>query len=232
MLALDHVEKSYPGDVAALRSVTVDIPSRRSGGGGGAVGIGQDHDADDPGHARASHQRRGPDRRTRRRQGLGPRARRSACPPDRFRVPDLPPPGHADRGRQRGDRAAVHGGPAPGAAGRGASRARARRPRPSPHPPAPSALGRRAPAGRDRARSRQATGDHPRRRADRKPRLEVGRGGRGPAARARVRWRHARADHPRSEHRRVLPPAHPDARRRDRRRRAADEHGRRLAAGT
>ena len=27
MLALDHVEKSYPGDVAALRSVTVDIPS-------------------------------------------------------------------------------------------------------------------------------------------------------------------------------------------------------------
>ena len=27
VLALDHVEKLYPGDVAALRSVTVDIPS-------------------------------------------------------------------------------------------------------------------------------------------------------------------------------------------------------------
>ena len=56
-------------------------------------------------------QRRGQDRRTRRRQGLGPRARRAARPPDRLRVPDVPPPGHADRGRQRRHRAAVHGRP-------------------------------------------------------------------------------------------------------------------------
>ena len=63
--------------------------------------------------------------------------------------------------------------------------------------PAGAAVGRRAPAGRDRAGDRQAAGDHPRRRADRQPRLDVGRRGRRPAARAGVRRRDARADHPR-----------------------------------
>ena len=108
------------------------------------------------------------------------------------------------------------GRPQPRAArGRG-GRTRAGRPRPPAHPPAAAALGRRAPARRDRARARQAAADHPRRRADREPRLEIRRGGRGPAARARIRRRHARADHPRSQHRRVISPTDPDARRRDR----------------
>ena len=40
------------------------------------------------------------------------------------------------------------------------------------HRPA-AAVRRRAPAGRDRPGDRQAPGDHPRRRADRQPRLEV-----------------------------------------------------------
>ncbi len=39
-LALDEVVKEYPGEVFALRGVTVEIPDGRSGGGDRPVRIG------------------------------------------------------------------------------------------------------------------------------------------------------------------------------------------------
>ena len=84
----------------------------------------------------------------------------------------------------------------------------------------------RAPAGRDRPRVGKAPADHPRRRADREPRLEVGRRGDNAAARAGLGRGDAGADHPRSQHRRVIRPPAPDARRRDRRRRAVMSYAR------
>ena len=98
------------------------------------------------------------------------------------------------------------GAPRDGAPGGGPRGARARRPRPPAQPPPAAALRRRAPAGRDRPRAREATSDHPRRRADRQPRLQVRRRGRRAAARARLGRRDAGADHPRRADRRLVSP--------------------------
>ena len=228
MLALDHVEQGVP---RRRRGAARRHASRSATGDQVAVvgpsGSGKTTMLTILGTLERPTQRRGPRRWARRREGVGPRAGRTARPPDRVRVPEVPPPGHDDRARQRRHRACSTRGSA-AQERREAARAALERVGLGHRldPPAAAALGRRAPAGRDRAGARQAAGDHPRRRADRQPRLEVGRRGRGAAARAGLRRRDAGADHPRSRHRRGVPAADPDARRRDRRRRAADEHRR------
>ena len=127
-----------------------------------------------------------------------PRAGRAARAPDRLRLPAVLPDGRDDRG---GERRAGHA-LRRGAGRRGATAARprgagARRARPPPRPPPRPALGRRAPAGGDRARGRRPPGDRLRRRADRQPRLARRRRDPRPAARAARRGHDGRGHHPR-----------------------------------
>ena len=81
--------------------------------------------------------------------------------------------------------------------------ARARRARRPPAPPPEPALRRPAAARRHRARARGRAAHHPRRRADREPRLAHERRGHGAPPVARRLRDHGRARHPRAGHRRA-----------------------------
>ncbi len=210
VLALDRVDKEYPVGVAALRAVTVDIPSGDQVAVIGPSGSGKTTmltilgtlERPTSGEVRVA----GRDvAKASDRELAGLRAHQIGFVFQTFHLQDTLTAVEnvatgmlytGVRSRERREAAAhLH---------------RAGRPRPPAHPPAAAALGRRAPARRDRTRPRQAAGDHPGRRADREPRLQSVKG-RGPAPRARVRRRHARADHRRSEHRRIVSPTDPDA---------------------
>ena len=191
-IALDDVSKEYPGGVVALDRVSVEVADGERVAIVGPVGLGQDDDADDHGHARASERRA----RVRRRprvdgasdaQLAGLRAHRLGFVFQTFHLQEtLSALDNVANGTALHRRASRPSDAKPHVDG-----ARPRRPR-RPHVAPPiTALGRRAPAGRDRPRDRQAAADRARRRADRQPRLEVRwRGHRAPA-RARGRRRDA-----------------------------------------
>ena len=126
-----------------------------------------------------------------------PRARRPARAADRLRLPAVLPAGRDERAGERraGDAVQRHADRRARSAARvraGARRARAPA-APSPRP----AQRRRAPARGDRAGGRGAAGDRVRRRADREPRLALGRRDHDVAARAARRGDDGRRHHPR-----------------------------------
>ncbi len=123
--------------------------------------------ADGPGCGRR------PLRRARSRHLLPGRSRGLPAPPDRLRLPVVPPDGWCARGGERGDQAARRSHSIAPGAPRGDRVARARRSRGAAQPHSRQALRRRAPTRGDRACARQRAAADPRRRADGQPRQQA-----------------------------------------------------------
>ena len=140
-----------------------------------------------------------PSRGARRRAPQREPARRRAQPLHRLRVPAVQPLAVPHRLAQRGASARVHGRRPRRAEDARVERAHARRARRPRRPQAGRALRWPAATRRDRTRARHRAGDHPRRRADRKPRLGVGRRGARPHARPQRVRAHDRAHHARRD---------------------------------
>ena len=145
-----------------------------------------------------------------------PAALRRAFAPHRVRLPVVLPARGNDRARQRRQRSAV-----PRQSARRATRRRRRgtrpgRPRPTDDAHPQSDVGRRAPACRHRQGHRQPPVDRPGRRADRQPRLAIGRRRAGSASRAPRRRTNHPDHHPRPRTGGVVAATRVDARRLDR----------------
>ena len=155
-LRLHEVSKEYPGGVHALRGVSVEIGDGEQVAVVGPSGSGKTTmltilgTLERPTSGDVEVAGRDAVKASDGELAGSARAR------DRVRVPGVPPAGRDDRGRQRRDRDALHGGAGSASAARGARGARAGGARSSPDPQADAAVRRRAPAGRDRARAREA----------------------------------------------------------------------------